>query len=377
MDAVQGSTTNTINEIYTQFAEALAKQHVKQTWFTTLPNHCFIPSISALGFKNSNFDWNTRVDNRNLLCNNEINFDNYFIPPSNQPHVFLNTANVNWLTEEIDKGQPNCPKICTFAITGGVDPLCANVTSTYNLDANVPTGVTTQWVVSSNLQIISSTNNSITVKELTSSTATITATLINPCGANVVVTRQIIAGPPAITNITSSMTGSCNGSYQEWWLTATANGGVSNWLWTVDNPANNNWVIYSPNSPTTLVAVTGGGGISINATNSCGTGKSGVTIYSNCYGLVATPNPTPDDVTVSVAQPQQTLGNAKLVSPNVNKLKMYKIIVTDQLSNAKKQFDFSAGVTSFKLSLSGLVSGTYTIRAFDGTKWNAVQVIKQ
>jgi hypothetical protein len=134
MDAVQGSIISTTQDVYDKFYAGLKDEKARQTWLPVKPNHCFIPSISALGFKNSNFDWNTRVDNRNLLCNNEINFDNYYIPTSNQEHIFLNTSNVNWLTQEIDKGQPNCPKICTFALTGGADPLCTNTVSTYNLD---------------------------------------------------------------------------------------------------------------------------------------------------------------------------------------------------------------------------------------------------
>ena len=51
MDAVQGSTNSTIKDVYTQFSKGLTDQKVKQTWFKVFPNHCFIPSISALGFK--------------------------------------------------------------------------------------------------------------------------------------------------------------------------------------------------------------------------------------------------------------------------------------------------------------------------------------
>ena len=269
--------------------------------------------------------------------------------------------------------------ICSFAITGGADPLCANITSTYYLDATVPSGTSTQWVVSSNLQIISFTNNSVTIKELTSSTATITANINNPCGANVVVTRTIEAGPPVITSITSTMTGGCNGTTQEWMLNAYAGSPVSSWLWTVDNPSNH-WVIYSPNQPNTLVAVTGGGGITISATNACGTGRGGVTIWSNCYApyaLTASPNPATNNVTVAMAQPKQSTAKQSAATTNTKKVMIYKIILTDQLGSVKRQYNYSAGVNSAIISLSGLVSGTYTIQAFDGVIWNTVQVIKQ
>ena len=285
---------------------------------------------------------------------------------------------MNWLTQEIDKGQPNCPKICTFSITGGADPLCANTTSTYTLNVPVPSGVTTQWVLSPNLQLISSTPNSVTIKELTSSTATITANLIDPCGANVVITRQIVAGPPVV-NLSYSTSGFCSGSYQTWSLNASSSSTVTSWLWTVDNPSSGSWYISSPNSPTTFIDVSGGGGVSISATNACGTGRNGATIYSNCghfSPITASPNPTTNDVTVAMTQSLQII-KGSVATANEKKALIFKIIFTDQLGSLKKQYNYSAGVNSAKISLSGLASGTYIIKAFDGANWNTAQVIKQ
>jgi len=170
------------------------------------------------------------------------------------------------------------------------------------------------------------------------------------------------------------MTGSCNGSYQEWNLNAVANTSVSNWLWTVDNPANNNWIIYSPYQPNTVVAVIGGGGISISATNSCGTGKGGVTIWSNCghYSpITASPNPTTDNVNIAITE-------SKVTSTSDSKKAMiYQLKVIDEKGILKKQYQYSSGITNTTISMSGLISGVYTIQAFDGTSWNSVQVIKQ
>jgi pimeloyl-ACP methyl ester carboxylesterase len=377
MDAVQGSTTDAPNAVYKQFSAALTKQKARQTWYTAFPNNCFIPSISALGFKNSNFDWNTRVDNRNLLCNREINFDNYYIPASNQQHVYLNTANVDWLTQEIDKGQPNCPTICTFAITGGADPLCTNMTSTYYLNVAAPSGTTTNWILSSNLQMISSTPNSVTVKAISNNIATISANIINPCGANMLITRQISAGPPTV-NISYLQNGTCSSAgYQTWSLNATSPNTITSWQWTVDNPSSGSWYINSPNSPSTMVDVSGGGGISVTATSSCGTTRTGVTIYSNCLriaAITAFPNPTTDNVTIAVAG-LKNIADGKF--SNTKKAMMYEIKIIDPLGTIKKLYKYASGTSNTNISLKGFISGIYTVQAFDGTKWSSVKVIKQ
>lgn len=132
------------------------------------PNHCFIPSISALGFKNSNFNWNTTVTNRNLVCNNEIYFNNYFIPSTNEEHITLTTKNVEWLTQEIDRGQPNCPPICTFSLVGNSSNICIGSYSDFTFDVPVPSGYTVTWDASNfnAYEIITSSSNGITIKGL-------------------------------------------------------------------------------------------------------------------------------------------------------------------------------------------------------------------
>ncbi len=391
MDAVAGSTTSTINDVYTQFSQGLTDQKVRQSWSplnTTVnppvpayPNHCFIPTISALGFKNSSFNWNTPVNNRNLLCNNEINFDNYYIPTVNQPHIYLNTDNINWLTQELNKGQPGCPKICSFAIIGGSDPLCTTANTTYNLDVNIPAGATTQWSTSPSLQIVSYTPNSITVREVSNPTfSTITATIVNPCGANAVITRTIQTGPPTITNIAYFMSGNCSGGYQSWNLSATANTTVNSWRWTIDNPANSSWYISSSNSPTTFVDVTNGtgGGITISATNGCGTGKNGVTIYSNCahkIAFTASPNPTSNSLIVSML-PDQNKSLKTTNNSNNNQGKIYQIKVVDQIGNIRKQYKYN-GVKDATINLQDLNSGAYLLQVFNGTVWESITVLKK
>ncbi|MES2664007.1 MAG: T9SS type A sorting domain-containing protein, partial [Pseudomonadota bacterium] len=108
--------------------------------------------------------------------------------------------------------------------------------------------------------------------------------------------------------------------------------------------------------------------ISVNATNSCGTSKTGVTIYSNCFFFTASPNPATDNVNIAVIQSKDITSANK---------KIYQIKVTDQAGNPKKQYKFSGGVSNTNISLKGLFKGTYIIEAFDGTYWKSLKIIKQ
>jgi len=120
-----------------------------------------------------------------------------------------------------------------------------------------------------------------------------------------------------------------------------------------------------------MVDVSGGGGISVTTTNSCGSTKTGVTIYSNCRTMItASPNPTTDNVTIAIAE---TKNNG---SGNKKKAMMYQIKVIDQLGNVKKQYKYS-GISNTNISLKGLINGMYNLQAYDGTSWSSVKVVKQ
>ncbi len=310
------------------------------------------------------------------------NQNNNAVYPANNNlwNHFHNTALTSqmalFIEKKILKVQPvNCAGsngLCSSTSTiSGPGTICN--TGQYQLN-NVPNGVTISWQIQNgNLTITNGQGTPIiNVSQLTSGTEIIKATLTNACGASVVLTIPVTVGVPTISSISSAMTGSCNGSYQQWQLSASSTSSVASWLWTVDNPINNGWVIYSPNSASTIVAVSGGGGISVTATNACGvSSKSGVTIWSNCHSLLATPNPATNNVLVAIEQQTESAtgkGIATLI---------YKIKVTDLPGNIKKQRSYSSGVVNTTISLSGLSKGVYLIQAFDGTSWMSVKVIKE
>lgn len=169
MDVVQGGTFNTQGILKDEFTPVLNADTSFHEWRQYRPNHAFIPTVSSLAFKNSNFDWNTDIS-RNLLCNNEIPFDTYFIPPTNQPHIDITSDLVTWLTNEIN-GIPQAPHLNLNNVLLSSDKtlMCNNET------AFVSTNITNLcalpsnyfWSTNNNLQIIgSSTNNSVQISAI-------------------------------------------------------------------------------------------------------------------------------------------------------------------------------------------------------------------
>jgi hypothetical protein len=203
-------------------------------------------------------------------------------------------------------------------------------------------------------------------------TATLTVDLTKTCGINQKLSKSYTISAPVI-DLTYSMNGSCNGGYQTWSMNASSTSAVSSWQWTVDNPSSGSWYIHNPSSPSTLIDVMGGGGVSITATSSCGTSRNGATIYSNCptMMLVASPNPTMDNVTIS------SVSTKDGAAADNKKTLIYQIKVTDQSGTTKRQYRYPSGLSNTTISLRGLMNGVYVIQAFDGTSWSSVQVIKK
>lgn len=302
---------------------------------------------------------------------------------NNEGHLDINQRNGDWVANELNGGQPaaNCSFICSnnMIITGGSSICTSPVIYTLN-NAPIGSGISITWTPSvSGLVNIAPSSDGTKATVTRSGTGqtgplTLTATITSSsCGSVAINSSTVQVGVPTI-NISYSPNGTCSSAgYQTWSLNASSPDAITSWQWTVDNPSSGSWYINSPNSPSTMVDVSGGGGISVTAASSCGTGKNGVTIYSNCphIAITATPNPTTNNVTIAIADKKET------ASFNKKKAMMYQIKVTDQLGNVKKQYKYSSGTANTTISLGELVSGLYTIQAFDGTSWSSTKVIKQ
>jgi hypothetical protein len=101
--------------------------------------------------------------------------------------------------------------------------------------------------------------------------------------------------------------------------------------------------------------------------------SNGVTLYSNCssFAITTSPNPATHEVTVATEEPS-TMAKAQTNTP---KNKIYRLEIIDQNGNTKKKFKYSAGVTSTKISVRDLISGTYNIHAYNGKVYGDKQLV--
>ena len=251
LDGASGGLFDVSRQLTKEMTTGQFRVDNTKIWFINLPlngigvlhanagdYNTFIPTVSALGYYNRNFEWGQNLGTNNLVCSNQIPFDNYFTPSSDQPHVTVTEASAQWITQEIEKGQANCPKICK-ALIGMINdlntPLCIGSTRTFYHNYNLLPGQTVSWEYATGLlQLMSSNNSSITVKSLDHGAAFVKAVINNPCGANLeekmifssgagysfTVSRYDITGPggkgkvlevnpnsPAITGISWSLDG--------------------------------------------------------------------------------------------------------------------------------------------------------------------------
>ncbi|RQO31289.1 hypothetical protein DBR32_04795 [Taibaiella sp. KBW10] len=198
MDVVSGGTYTTGAILRDEIKETAAGMNIGTFTNVLQETHCFIPSVSALAFNQTNFNWANAFNNRNLVCNNEIPFNNYFTAKVNEDHVSLTETSAKWITAEIERGQPGCPNICknTLLVMNDVNtPLCIGSTRTFYHNYAIPAGATVTWDYRDvAVQMMSSNSYSITIKAINDAPAYVKATIHNPCGADIVEQFDFAAG---------------------------------------------------------------------------------------------------------------------------------------------------------------------------------------
>ncbi|MEZ4858484.1 MAG: T9SS type A sorting domain-containing protein [Flavobacteriaceae bacterium] len=243
----------------------------------------FIPTISALGFHNPNFNWRANL-NRNLVCTGEIPFDSYYGPKKNEQHTSFTHESVQWLKLEI-LGQEQPPVVyLNNNDLEGPQVVCEGP-ETYQF-SNCRTSVPVQsWEVSPGLQIVTSNGTSVTVEKTTSSSIPGYVKAIFP---NQTVQRDVWLGKPG-------KPGGANGVLEGPTLVNTGavvtySGGVaegaSSYTWwlpypfEIVNPFNTtgpNWQVH-PNTGRHGQVFTGNAGIDgyvqLMGHNACGDGDA-------------------------------------------------------------------------------------------------------
>lgn len=367
MDVVPGSTYNSTQDIKDQFTLALNDAGITtQTW-NIIPAHTFIPTISALGFidpklkAGTTLDWNAGIDDRNLVCTNEIPFDNYYVPNENQPHITLTVDNVAWLNQEIAKGQSNCPVICATDITGS-SAICSSQTKTYTINGTIPTGTVVTWSVGSYVSLASTSMTSANVSYAGGpGNSFVRADITNGCGADFHLVKPIIAGLPAST-FTIRTIDPCQGEGN-----AIAYSGVTyNWytsaVGAISGPSN------------IFCCATRNANITLSLTNACGTTSTTTHQFLStlppgisCTQKVANPNPETTETDVVV------LPNPTNDSWNINFRNPEKTPVRIELADITGRRVMAIAVQNTfveTLSCADLAAGCYITKIFyqDGSE---------
>jgi hypothetical protein len=247
----------------------------------------------------------------------------------------------------------------------------------------LPANSTVSWSVTSGTGTanLSCTNCAqTTLSKVTTGLIALNASVIDACGnTSILLTKNISVGFAPIT-LNSTQTGSCNGLYQTWALSANPAVNASNWHWSVDYLGSNADIyIYQPNASSTFADVKGGGTIKLTYTDVCGNNKSNsATVYSTCHSFASisfdvNPNPAQNNVAVSIVK---SSGNQTLSKGNVQNL-IYAIRISDNLGTLRKSLEFKSGTISTNVSLAGLNPGVYLISVFDGQSWSSKQLVIQ
>ena len=129
-DLAPGGTRPTQQQLHDQFEAAGRGEPFRVEVTNVHPNHCFIPTVSALGFQyqsTSTYQNTGSLPNpftnllpRDMVCNNEIPFDDFYAPPTtNSGHVTVPNATAQaFLIRELT------PRVATPILLSAPNELC-------------------------------------------------------------------------------------------------------------------------------------------------------------------------------------------------------------------------------------------------------------
>lgn len=297
---------------------------------------------------------------------------------NNQAHTTFTARNSEWMYDEMQNISfndatcnrtyplPNLyisgpDRFCTsgnYLLTGGSLPSGSSITWTPGSIANVGTGQGTTQV---------------RLDRISNGTATLTANVTNACFPSQPFTKTYATG--GFSSADYSISGpdrSYSNTTVDYYISTSLVGATGyNWTWPGD------WTYVSGQSTSHLTLRTGNtsGYVTLQVASTCDQGTAVNKFVGIYYSLVSnytvSPNPTTDNVTITVKQPKDA------VFSKTKQAMIYQLKVTDQLGRVKKQYKYSSGTSSTTISLKGLISGIYTVQAFNGASWGSVKVIKQ
>lgn len=241
------------------------------------PVSSFIPSYSAIGYLSPDTNWAQALD-KNLVCQNLTPFDSYFGHGKNTQHTTFNTEARIWLIDEIEGTalEPYFPVNPDYLV--GASTVCSNEIKTYTFLNCATPGDVVNWSTSFNIQILSSTTNSITIRPPSDSRSTgwIKATFSN----GVTMQKNIWIGKPSTPSVITGPTTVNTGVFVSY--TGLDGQGQTSYNWELPgaysvvsqfNTFSNQWQ-YQSNPGRIIAAYTGRGGyagyVKFSGINICG-----------------------------------------------------------------------------------------------------------
>lgn len=276
-------------------------------------------------------------------------------------------------------------------VIAGTSPMCTSP-YTYTVTGLQAGASVSGWTATpSGYVSLAPNGNSVKVTKIFDGDINLTATLANSgCRTNTV-TRPITVGNPFPTGITTAISDyvSYNGPLQSGftfflpkgkggtaiynvsdtryssltWAPVSVQSGTS---WSASGRQLNE-TVTAPQTQYSQASVT----VRLTAQGPCGSYTqdfSTTAVANSSFDFTVSPNPAQNLITLSTIN-----NNQKNNSGNI----IYAVKITDRFGIVRKFLEYKQGITTEKISLSDLNSGTYLVSIFDGYKWTSKALVIQ
>jgi Zn-dependent metalloprotease len=277
----------------------------------------------------------------------------------------------------------------TVPSISGAQYICS-VPQTYTL-LNQPAGTSKTWSTDNSSDVTINSSGSATRVNNYNGSGFIYATLTGSRGCSTKPSKLVYLGTAVISNTASTYNNDYNHQTNNLYTTNLLHISQSqvvhiNVYPSAPGASSYTWSRISGTAPWTqsqgtltfsLGGTTTGYGTSatfrVTMANTCGNSTFDPSFALTGGSFAIAPNPAGDYVTVS----SDDNTDNELIGKSPSKRLFYKIKILDRYGATRKTTEFKQGISSTRISLSGLNSGLYLISVFDGNKWTSKSLVIQ